>query len=90
MKRCRGLNEMRILIIEDNEIPAELAQMVLTAGGYQVDHAAEGSAGLLRMIEHPPPLIIQDLHLPDIGGTGLLRRLRNLPGGSDVPILAFG
>jgi CheY-like chemotaxis protein len=90
MKRCRGLNEMRILLIENNEIPAELAQMDLTAGGYQVDHSAEGSAGLLRMIEQSPALIIQDLYLPHIGGTGLLRRLRNLPCGSDVPILAFG
>jgi CheY-like chemotaxis protein len=36
-----------------------------------------------------PDLVLQDLALPDVDGLSLARKLRELPGRDDVPIVAF-
>ena len=37
--------------------------------------------------EHHPDLILLDLHLPDIGGAEVLRRLRESPETREIPVV---
>ena len=78
-----------ILVVEDNTITRKLLRLALTAEGYAVIEAADGRAALAAAGQSLPDLILQDLILPDMDGFELLRRLRALPGGNELPILAL-
>jgi CheY-like chemotaxis protein len=47
----------------------------------------QGSLGLELALQSPPDLVLLDLHLPDIPGTEVLRRLRAAPATADVPVV---
>jgi PAS domain S-box-containing protein len=83
------MSQATILIVEDNPITRKMVRVALTTAGYIVLEAETGRAALEAMTKHHPDLILQDLHLPDMDGFELLRRLRALPRGFETPILAF-
>ncbi|MEO8845466.1 MAG: response regulator [Kofleriaceae bacterium] len=78
-----------ILLVEDNPITCKLVRYTLEKDGYQVIDAPDGATGLALYLERRPSLILLDMLLPDIDGFELFHKLRALPNGSDVPILAF-
>jgi CheY-like chemotaxis protein len=78
----------RILVIEDNVKNLKLVRDVLEYAGYEVVAAGTGERGLELAAELAPDLVLMDLQLPGIDGTETLRRLRDLPTTSDVPVVA--
>ena len=80
---------MIILVVEDNAITRKIMRLALTAQGYEVVEAEDGRSALAAMSNILPDLVLQDLALPDIDGLSLARRLRELPGRDEVPIVAF-
>jgi CheY-like chemotaxis protein len=78
-----------ILVVEDNWIAAEIARTALESRGHSVRLAHTGKLAVEMMSNHPCDLILLDLMLPDIDGAALVERLRLLPGGDHIPILAF-
>ena len=66
---------------------ARVATM-LEGAGYAVREAATGRDALAMAAERRPDLVLLDLRLPDGDGFELLERLRALPGGSTVSIVA--
>ncbi|MEP6654558.1 MAG: response regulator, partial [Myxococcales bacterium] len=78
-----------VLVVEDNPTGRRLLRLILEAEGYRVVEAFDGATALKRMERDPPDLVIQDLILPDIDGLELLRRMRALPAGAHVPVLAL-
>jgi len=69
-------NKLRILLVEDEEALATLVSYNLEAEGFEVEHAASGNEGELRLMENPPDLVILDWMLPGVSGIELCRRLR--------------
>jgi PAS domain S-box-containing protein len=57
--------------------------------GYAVVEVGDGRSALTAAAQRLPDLILQDLVLPDVTGLELLARLRALPGGAELPILAL-
>ena len=51
--------------------------------------AHSGAQALLATEEQRPDLVLLDIHLPDMSGLEVLRRLRARPDGADVDILAI-
>jgi two-component system copper resistance phosphate regulon response regulator CusR len=76
---------MRILLIEDDEKVARAVSTGLQAEHFAVDRASDGLEGLSTARLGPYDLIILDLMLPGLGGTELLKRLRQVD--SHVPVL---
>jgi CheY-like chemotaxis protein len=65
-----------VLYIEDNVANVRLMQRVLQRRpGVKLVHAAEGQLGVDMARDHRPDLILLDLHLPDLPGEEVLRRL---------------
>ena len=66
-----------ILVIEDNADIARLVMVNLRSQQMQVDHAANGSAGLELALTGQYQLVILDLMLPGIDGLDICRNLRS-------------
>ncbi len=67
----------KILIVEDNTDIARLVMVNLRSKQMQVDHAAEGAAGLEMARSDHYDLIILDLMLPGVDGLDICRSLRS-------------
>jgi CheY-like chemotaxis protein len=79
----------RILIVDDEPAVADLIEAVLLSEGYIVAIARDGAQGLLLAKEWSPDLILMDVMLPGVDGGTAIRRLKNDPTTSDIPIVAM-
>ena len=73
-----------ILIIEDEAPIRRFLRASLADEGYRFDEAETGRDGLRLTAVQPPELMILDLGLPDLGGLGLVKQIRDW---SAVPII---
>lgn len=78
-----------ILVVEDNPITCKLVRFTLERERFVVVDAGDSRAACEAFVAHQPALVLLDLLLPDADGFEVFRRLRALPRGPDVPILAF-
>jgi CheY-like chemotaxis protein len=78
-----------ILIVEDTPANLALASKLLHAAGHDVLAASTADAGIALAGARAPDLVLLDLGLPDIDGWDALRRLRTLPDGRTLRIVAF-
>jgi CheY-like chemotaxis protein len=79
----------RILIVEDNELNRDVLSRRLSARGYDVLVAIDGSQGLALASACQPDLILMDLGLPEIDGWECVRRLRANPATQSIPVVAL-
>jgi PAS domain S-box-containing protein len=79
----------RVLLVEDNPIMCRFVCSALNADDMLVTEAHSGAQALGLWASGASDIVLQDTRLPDIDGYDLVRRLRHLPGGADVPILAL-
>ena len=66
----------RVLIVEDDAHIAELLRLHLRDEGYDVEHAADGDAGMRMLEEGGWDALVLDLMLPGIDGLEICRRAR--------------
>ena len=78
-----------VLIIDDSPMIRKLVRMALGCEGFNVLEAEGGHAALDMVSDCAPDLVLQDMILPDISGTELVRRIRALPSCAKIPILAL-
>ena len=78
-----------IMVVEDNPVTRKMLRIALETDGYGVVEASDGRSALAAAEMKMPDLVLQDLVLPDINGFELVRRLRGLPNGDAIPILAL-
>ena len=79
---------MVVLYIEDNLSNLRLIEQVLgRRPRTTLLSAMQGRLGLDLAREHRPDLILLDLHLPDLPGQEVLRRLLNEPRTREIPVL---
>ena len=88
------LTGRRILLVEDNQINAEIAQTLLEDCGMTVDRAADGREGLDRFDASAPyyyDAVLMDLRMPVMNGLDAARAIRALPrpDAAGTPILAM-
>jgi CheY-like chemotaxis protein len=76
-----------IAVVEDDTLVRRAWCEAVTAGGYEVLEAADGTELLAHLREARPKLILLDMLLPKIDGFEILARLRADAEWTDVPIL---
>ena len=76
----------RILYIEDNLSNLRLMERLFDDA--ELLSAMQGELGIVLARQHRPDLVLLDLHLPDIPGEQVLRRLGADPATARVPIVA--
>lgn len=76
----------RILIVDDEEDLRSTYRLILERAGFAVEEAASG-AEALALAATGPDLVLLDIHLPDMDGYEVCRRLKYDPATGTIPVL---
>ena len=77
-----------VLYIEDNPANLRLVERIFERmPRVRLTTASRGQVGLTHAQQHPPALVLLDLHLPDMDGGEVLRQLRAHAATADVPVV---
>jgi signal transduction histidine kinase len=76
-----------VLVVDDNAENRALAQATLEDEGYRVALATTGEEGLAAFARERPDCVLLDVRMPGMDGIAACKKLRELPGGTEVPIL---
>ena len=84
----------RLLLVEDNELNVEIAEMLLEDQGAQVMVVADGQQAVDRFVSEPPgtfDVILMDVMMPVMDGLTATRRIRELDreDAKTMPIIAM-
>ncbi|MDR7485074.1 MAG: response regulator [Armatimonadota bacterium] len=78
----------RILAVEDQPASLALLRRILEPEGFDVKEARSGAEALALAQETRPDLVLLDMHLPDMHGLEVLRRMRESPWGAALAVVA--
>jgi len=89
-----GLEGRRVLLVEDNDINAEIAAMILTQFGLIVERAANGRLGADAVLKAAPgffDVVLMDIQMPVMNGYEATRAIRTAEGEyfRRLPIIAM-
>lgn len=78
---------MKVLVVDDDPLVGQVhARLVERTVGFDVSGiVATGAATISEVAANPPDLVLLDIHLPDVSGLEVLRKLRT--GGSNIGVL---
>ena len=77
-----------VLLVEDTEDNRQMMGRLLELSGFRVVEATNGQEAVEAAARENPKIILMDLSLPFIDGLAATRRIRDLPGLKNVPIVA--
>ena len=78
-----------ILVVDDEPINREVAQMQLEAVGLVVDTAEDGAEAIAMAQKTAYAAIFMDMRMPKINGLEATRRIREISGYRNTPIIAM-
>ena len=79
----------RVLLAEDEPVNREVARALLEDVGLKVDVAVDGVEAVDMAALSPYAIILMDMQMPRLDGLEATQRIRALPSGAAVPIIAM-
>ena len=79
----------RILLVEDDDAFRIFCRVALEASGFEVLEARDGTVAVEQALRHRPDIVVLDLWLPGLTGSGVLRVLRANRRFDRVPVLVL-
>lgn len=81
--------QQRVLLVEDNEVNCAVVRAMLHSLGYQAAIARDGAQAVSMAGSDRYAAIFMDCRLPVMDGYEATRRIRQIPGLAEVPIIAL-
>ncbi|MDF3035071.1 MAG: hypothetical protein K0S28_345 [Paucimonas sp.] len=83
-----GQIAIRVLVVEDDDVTAQMLSFLLKEHGFHVKRAADGEAALVELKRRPgPDLVLLDVMLPGRDGFEILHEIRHDEALSDLPVI---
>jgi len=79
----------KILIVEDDQIIANVYRNKFAVEGYHTEIALDGEVGLALVRSFQPDAVILDLMLPKMTGVEVMKHIREEPGLEKLPVIVF-
>jgi PleD family two-component response regulator/EAL domain-containing protein (putative c-di-GMP-specific phosphodiesterase class I) len=80
---------IRILVVDDDFATRLLASEALLADGFASFEAADGREALEQYDRTQPDAVLLDVHMPELDGYEVCRRIRRRPGGAATSIMVM-
>jgi DNA-binding response OmpR family regulator len=82
-------SQRKAFVVEDDQIIVTILEHLLTRRGYEVEIARDGrqATQYIDATETAPELVLLDVMLPYVDGFELIRKIREHPTWSQVPII---
>jgi PleD family two-component response regulator len=78
---------LRVLVADDDALLREIAAAALGDAGYEVQTVASGDAAVAACALRRPDIVLLDVAMPEGDGYQACASIRQLPRGTDLPIL---
>jgi signal transduction histidine kinase/CheY-like chemotaxis protein len=78
-----------VLLVDDEEITRYLVRQLLPRSRYSLFAVDNGSAGLARLEEQPPDIVLLDINMPGMNGFEFLARMNNNPSFARIPAIVL-
>jgi two-component system response regulator QseB len=82
-----GLEDVRVLFVEDDVSVAQMYRLKLELDGYLVDVAGDGITALEKARTTQPDIIFLDIRLPKLDGLTVLEQLRGEAATARIPVV---
>ncbi|HEX9048359.1 MAG TPA: response regulator [Verrucomicrobiae bacterium] len=79
----------KVLIADDEVYMLRLLEMTFKKGGLTVISCRDGQAALAAAGQELPQLIVLDIMMPGLDGLGALRKLKENPATSHIPVVVL-
>lgn len=79
----------RILLVEDNEMNADMLSRRLVRLGHEVMLSTDGQTGVQMTRQHRPDLVLLDMSLPIMDGWTAARALKSDADVKHIPVMAL-
>jgi signal transduction histidine kinase/CheY-like chemotaxis protein len=79
---------LRVLVVDDEPVNRDLLRTLLHPLGFLIEETDDGATALERVATQPPALILMDIRLKSLNGLEATRRIRALPMGDQIRIVA--
>ena len=84
----RARDDRPVLVVDDDAAVREVLRSLLESEfGIRALLAADGQEALARLGDEQPVLILTDVRMPNLDGTGFVRALRSCPATRRIPVL---
>jgi len=79
--------KIKILLIEDEEMLANMYEVKFKNEGFDLEKALDGAEGLEKAKANTPDFILLDIIMPKMDGFSVLKALKEDPNTKDVPVM---
>ncbi|MDO9141923.1 MAG: response regulator [Methylobacter sp.] len=86
---AQRFDNVRVLLVEDNELNQEVAASIIRKRGAILTIAWNGEEAVELVRRQTFDLVLMDLHMPVMGGIEAARQIRELAQGKNLPIVAM-